>query len=110
MLDSVESNDTCLEALAKRFPMDFSRRRLRCIGHIINLVVRAVIFGSNVSKFEAELCGARMNSVSRFGPRRGPLANPATLLPVSVGRTSDGRRFGVYSLSLQGTMQYLHWR
>jgi hypothetical protein len=26
MLDSVESNDTCLEALAKRFPMDVSRR------------------------------------------------------------------------------------
>ncbi|KAM4065529.1 transposase-like protein [Hirsutella rhossiliensis] len=27
--------------------MDVGRRRLRCIGHIINLVVRAVIFGSN---------------------------------------------------------------
>ncbi|KAM4056473.1 reverse transcriptase (RNA-dependent DNA polymerase) [Hirsutella rhossiliensis] len=38
--------------------MDVSRRRLRCIGHVINLVVRAVIFGSNVSKFEAELRGA----------------------------------------------------
>ncbi|KAM4061992.1 transposase-like protein [Hirsutella rhossiliensis] len=29
--------------------MDVSRRRLRCIGHVINLVVRAVIFGSNIS-------------------------------------------------------------
>ncbi|KAM4067524.1 transposase-like protein [Hirsutella rhossiliensis] len=38
--------------------MDASRCRLRCIGHIINLVVRAVVFGSNVSKFEAELRGA----------------------------------------------------
>ncbi|KAJ6437067.1 transposase-like protein [Purpureocillium lavendulum] len=38
--------------------MDVSSRRLRCIDHIINLVVRAVIFGSNVSKFEAELRGA----------------------------------------------------
>jgi hypothetical protein len=55
MLDNAESNDTCLEALARWFPMDVSSRRLRCIGHIINLVVRAVIFGSNVSKFEAEL-------------------------------------------------------
>lgn len=55
MLDNAESNDTCLEALARWFPMDVSSRRLRCIGHIINLVVRAVIFGSNVSKFEAAL-------------------------------------------------------
>ncbi|OAQ61313.1 transposase-like protein [Purpureocillium lilacinum] len=58
MLDNAESNDTCLETLASWFPMDVSSRRLRCIGHIINLVVRAVIFGSNVSKFEAELRGA----------------------------------------------------
>ncbi|KAG6988733.1 hypothetical protein FOFC_20727 [Fusarium oxysporum] len=58
MLDNAESNDTCLEALARWFPMDVGRRRLRCIGHIINLVVRAVIFGSNVSKFETELRGA----------------------------------------------------
>ncbi|KAM4061909.1 transposase-like protein [Hirsutella rhossiliensis] len=58
MLDNAKSNDTCLETLARWFPMDVSRRRLRCIGHVINLVVRAVIFGSNVSKFEAELRGA----------------------------------------------------
>ncbi|KAG7100801.1 Zinc finger BED domain-containing protein RICESLEEPER 1 like [Verticillium longisporum] len=58
MLDNAESNDTCLETLARWFPMDISRRRLRCIGHIINLVVRAIIFGSNVTKFEAELRGA----------------------------------------------------
>ncbi|KAK4077565.1 hypothetical protein Purlil1_12327 [Purpureocillium lilacinum] len=58
MLDNAESNDTCLETLAQWFPMDVGRRRLRCIGHIINLVVRAVIFGSDVSKFEAELRGA----------------------------------------------------
>ncbi|KJZ70580.1 hypothetical protein HIM_10009 [Hirsutella minnesotensis 3608] len=58
MLDNAKSNDTCLETLAWWFPMDIGRRRLRCIGHIINLVVRAVIFGSNVSKFEAELRGA----------------------------------------------------
>ena len=55
MLDNANSNDTCLETLATWYPIDVGRRRLRCIGHIINLVVRAVIFGTNVSKFEAEL-------------------------------------------------------
>ncbi|KJZ69476.1 hypothetical protein HIM_11138 [Hirsutella minnesotensis 3608] len=55
MLDNAKSNDACLETLIRWFPMDVNRCRLRCIGHIINLVVRAVLFGSNVSKFEAEL-------------------------------------------------------
>ena len=58
MLDNAESNDSCLETLARWFPMDVPQRRLRCIGHVINSVVRAVIFGSNVSAFEAELRGA----------------------------------------------------
>jgi hypothetical protein len=44
--------------LARWFPIDIGRRRLHYIGHIINLVVRAVIFGLNVSKFEIELCRA----------------------------------------------------
>ncbi|XP_044718832.1 uncharacterized protein HRG_07397 [Hirsutella rhossiliensis] len=34
MLDNAKSNDTCLETLARWFPMDVSRRRLRCIGHV----------------------------------------------------------------------------
>ncbi|KJZ70963.1 hypothetical protein HIM_09667 [Hirsutella minnesotensis 3608] len=55
MLDNAKSNDACLETLIRWFPMDVNRCRLSCIGHIINLVVRAIVFGSNVSKFEAEL-------------------------------------------------------
>jgi hypothetical protein len=55
MLNNAESNNTCLEALTRWFLIDVSSRRLRYIGYIINLVIRAVIFGSNVSKFEAEL-------------------------------------------------------
>ncbi|KAJ4159594.1 uncharacterized protein LMH87_007535 [Akanthomyces muscarius] len=31
MLDNAESNDTCLETLAKWFPMDVRRRHLRCL-------------------------------------------------------------------------------
>ncbi|OAA34049.1 transposase-like protein [Metarhizium rileyi] len=35
--------------------MDVRRRRLRCIGHVISIIVRAAIFGSNISTFRAEL-------------------------------------------------------
>ena len=58
VLDNASTNDICLEALALWFPIDVNKRRLRCISHIINLVVRAVIFGENVSKFKDELRGA----------------------------------------------------
>ncbi|KAG7423449.1 Zinc finger BED domain-containing protein RICESLEEPER 2 [Fusarium oxysporum f. sp. raphani] len=90
MLDNAESNDTCLETLARWFPMDVSRRRLRCIGHIINLVVRAVIFGSNVSKFEAELRGATDEFSFEIWAKKGAvgrLHNLATYI-----RRTDQRR------------------
>ncbi|KJZ68075.1 hypothetical protein HIM_12531 [Hirsutella minnesotensis 3608] len=38
--------------------MDVQRRRLRFVGHIINLIVRAVIFGFNAGKFESQLRAA----------------------------------------------------
>ncbi|KJZ68942.1 hypothetical protein HIM_11658 [Hirsutella minnesotensis 3608] len=58
MLDNAESNDTCLQTLAQWYPMDVQRRRLRCVGHIINLVVRTVIFRFNAVKFESQLRAA----------------------------------------------------
>ncbi|KJZ68529.1 hypothetical protein HIM_12077 [Hirsutella minnesotensis 3608] len=90
MLDNAKSNDTCLEALARWFPMDVNRCRLRCVGHIINLVVRAVFFGANIGKFEAELRGAtdefRFDMWAKKGPI-GRLHNIATYI-----RRTDQRR------------------
>ena len=64
--DNAESNDTCLKTLTSWFPIDVGRCRLRCIGHIINLVVRAVIFGSNASRL----------ATVRSGPDRGLICRP----------------------------------
>jgi len=33
-------------------------RRIRCAGHIINLLLKALIYGDSVSKFELELVKA----------------------------------------------------
>lgn len=90
MLDNAGSNDSCLEALSKWFPMDVGRRRLRCIGHVINLVVRAVIFGSNVSAFEAELRGAADEFTFDIWAKKGAIGklhNLATYI-----RRTDQRR------------------
>lgn len=99
MLDNAESNDTCLEALARWFPMDVSRRRLRCVGHIINLVVRAVIFGSNVSKFEADLRGAADEFSFEIWAKKGAIGklhNIATYI-----RRTDQRRQALRSLQAE---------
>jgi hypothetical protein len=58
MMDNAGNNDTCIEELAKQYPTITQQSRLRCIGHILNLVVKALLFGKGVSKLEKELCGA----------------------------------------------------
>jgi hypothetical protein len=90
VLDNASTNDTCLEALALWFPIDVNKRRLRCIGHIINLVVRAVIFGENVSKFEDELRGASDETCFEIWAQKGAIGRLHNL--VTYIRRSDQRR------------------
>lgn len=58
MMDNANNNDTCIEELAKQYPTVTQQSRLRCVGHILNLIVKALLFGQGVSKLEKELCGA----------------------------------------------------
>ncbi|KAM4063327.1 transposase-like protein [Hirsutella rhossiliensis] len=70
--------------------MDVGRRRLCCIGHIINLVVQAVIFGSNVGRFEAERRGATDEFSFEIWAKKGAIGrlhNLATYI-----RRTDQRR------------------
>ncbi|KJZ68851.1 hypothetical protein HIM_11754 [Hirsutella minnesotensis 3608] len=52
--DNAESNDTCLEDLSVELGFNKQHRRLRCCGHIINLVARAILFGTNADAFEED--------------------------------------------------------
>ena len=59
MMDNAESNDTCLESLLREIDpnisdSDIDERRLRCWGHILNLVAKAFLFGTNADAFELE--------------------------------------------------------
>jgi hypothetical protein len=58
VMDNASSNDTCIQQLAKRFSTVRSSSRLRCSGHILNIIVKALLFGDGVSKLEQQLCGA----------------------------------------------------
>ncbi|KAM4063997.1 transposase-like protein [Hirsutella rhossiliensis] len=97
-----ESNDTCLETLARWFPMDVSRRRLRCIGHVINLVVRAVILAPTSVNSRLSFVELQMSSSSTFGPRKELSADSTTLPPTFDGQISDDRVFGICRPELAG--------
>jgi len=63
MLDSATNNDTALDNFhsllvsnygEEAIPIQPTERRLRCIGHIINLAAKSLLFGSDIEAFEFE--------------------------------------------------------
>lgn len=43
--DNASNNDTCMEFLGAEFGFDHISRRVRCAGHILNLVAKAIMIG-----------------------------------------------------------------
>jgi hypothetical protein len=52
MMDNARSNDVCILELAEQHPTIRRENRLRCVGHMLNLIVKALLFGQDVSKLE----------------------------------------------------------
>ncbi|KAK5994467.1 hypothetical protein PT974_04942 [Cladobotryum mycophilum] len=57
--DNASNNDTCLQYLFNILDptmtlVEISERRMRCYGHILNLVARAYLYGENSESFEQE--------------------------------------------------------
>jgi hypothetical protein len=55
VLDNASGNDTAVEILIETLQFDPKVRRLRCVGHILNLVAQQLLFGSDFEKFEGEI-------------------------------------------------------
>lgn len=82
VLDNASNNDTAMEALGKEHGFDPDERRLRCLGHVINLAVKQLIFGEAADAMEIG-GGDEMESESDIDPlradrlaqwrRRGPI-------------------------------------
>ena len=59
MLDNATTNEKCVNLIVDRLFLPeqahFNQfRRLRCIGHILNLVVKGLLFGKDAEAFENE--------------------------------------------------------
>ena len=53
VLDNATNNDTTLLELSKALDFDPRERRLRCMGHIINLISRAYLYGQDTASFDS---------------------------------------------------------
>jgi hypothetical protein len=60
-MDNASNNDTYVKELAKRYPIITQQSRLRYVGHILNLIAKALLFRQGVSKLEKELYRASDN-------------------------------------------------
>ncbi|KAL9567664.1 hypothetical protein ACKAV7_008236 [Fusarium commune] len=56
-LDNASNNDTAMEEIGKALGFKGKTRRLCCFGHILNLAVKALLFGHNSEAFEDDIQG-----------------------------------------------------
>lgn len=54
-MDNAANNDTALRALSQRFVIEEHEQRLRCFGHVVNIVVKALLFGEGLTRFTEDL-------------------------------------------------------
>jgi len=54
MLDNTTNNNTVITAIIKEFDFNPIKRRLRCLGYIINIITRHLLYGYNPDLFKAE--------------------------------------------------------
>jgi len=91
MMDNAHDNDKLMDNLAQKLPdFDPKARRLRCAGHIINLVVKAALFGKGVSKLQRALVGASDEETFKLWNKTGAIGK-AKNLTVYINRTDQRR-------------------
>jgi len=62
-MDNATDNNTMLKELATRFNINVGYLRLRYLGYIINLVIKALLFSKSISKLKRKLASALYNNV-----------------------------------------------
>jgi hypothetical protein len=102
--DNHGSNDTAIRAILQEYgiPEQEERRRLRCLGHIINLAAQAFLFGRQTEAFENNDL-ADLEAAYRLWQEAGPVGQVHYI--VAFIRASTERR-GDFS-RLQGDIRTL---
>lgn len=56
-LDNASNMDSAMEEIGMKLGFEPKTRRIRCFGHVLNLVAKALLFGHSVDAFEEEVDG-----------------------------------------------------
>ncbi|KJZ68294.1 hypothetical protein HIM_12315 [Hirsutella minnesotensis 3608] len=74
-LDNAGNMDTAAESIATALGFGSKRRRVRCFGHVLNLVVKALLFGHRADAFEAEIEGDSVLDAAKheIWRKKGPI-------------------------------------
>ena len=54
MLDNATNNNIVIMAIVKEFDFNLIKRRLRYLGHIINIITRYLLYSYNLNLFKVE--------------------------------------------------------
>jgi len=78
--DNAGPNDTCWRAICRKLRPDIKEpdsRRVRCLGHILNLAAKAFLFGKDADAFESDTDSKRGNAhiekLRELWRKKGPI-------------------------------------
>jgi hAT family C-terminal dimerisation region len=94
ILDNAPNNDTTLVELSKALDFDPVQKRLRCMGHILNLIAESYIFGQDVSTFEEDYKKASPGERRKLWRQRGELGKLHNLV---AHVTASGKRTDLFT-------------
>ena len=91
MLDNAPNNDTTLVELAKTIGFDPKVKRLRCMGHILNLIAEAYLYGQDASDFEKQFKEQGLSGHRKMWRDRGELGKLHNLVAhvMASGKRSE---------------------
>lgn len=84
--DNASSNDTCVTEIIEtlRPDLDANNQRLRCMGHIINLIAKAFLFGNRSETFGADIAVAEgvsdLEGAMKLGRKQGAIGKLHNLI------------------------------
>lgn len=94
VLDNASNNDTTLQELGKQMEFDPIQKRLRCMGHILNLIAEAYLFGQDESSWKENFTKAGAKERRELWRQRGELGKLHNLVAHVMG---SGKRSDVFT-------------
>jgi hypothetical protein len=99
MMDNASNNDTMIEELQKSLlGFNVRQRRLRCLGYVVNLVCKAMLYGTDAESFEKDFSRPDSDRRVEVFERKVTLANEEQRLDAwrKKGAIGKGHNFVIH--------------